>query len=83
MNNTFDINNLNQMTDEIDSISRKLMKEFKEHFQEFLISHPEAKDDREIIFQAWIIQKVASLQYMIQHLVESQNEHLIYHKNSD
>ena len=45
--------------------SEELMGDFREHVQEVQEAYPEATDERRI-FQAWIIQKIAALQIMLE-----------------
>ena len=55
--------------EEIDAHAMKLHEEFQAHYDEFVALHPE-KNDKQIVFDAWAIQKLASLQLIVLALTE-------------
>jgi hypothetical protein len=56
----------------IDANSSELMDEFEEHRRAFTAAHPEMTDTS-LIFQGWIIQKISSMQLLIQDQVQAIN----------
>lgn len=48
---------------QIDRLSQNLMAEFKAHYEAYLKLEPDT--DRRIIFEGWIIQKIAGIHYML------------------
>jgi hypothetical protein len=49
---------------QVDAKSKELMREFSQHYQEFIEAHPDRKDIN-IVFQGWAIQKIAGLQLVV------------------
>ncbi len=47
--------------------------EFQSHYNEYCELHPEDRDRKDEIFQAWVIQKLAGIQISILELTESIN----------
>jgi hypothetical protein len=61
-------------TDQIDSNSEKLLKEWRQHFENFVRDRPDLADapgkiDRTLVFESWISQKVSYLQLQVVELV--------------
>ena len=65
-----------ELGDEVNQRALRLMQEFQEHFEECVQHEPEAEDARDVVFQAWAIQKIAGLQLSIEELVRHFNAHL-------
>jgi hypothetical protein len=59
----------NQLTAPVDAKSEELMQEFAQHCEMVRQAHPEATD-LDLIFQGWVIQKVAGLQVAVLRLAE-------------
>jgi hypothetical protein len=57
---------------EVDARSMELFEEFREHYQNFAQLHPGIADvvDRHIVFEGWVLQKVAGLQLSIEALAQ-------------
>jgi len=53
----------------VNARSAELMQEFYQHYDEFVAAHPTMTDEF-VIFQGWIIQKVAGLQLALLDLQE-------------
>ncbi len=65
---------------EIDKKSNELIEEFQSHYLEYIEQQPEDKNRRDEIFQSWVIQKIAGLQYSILKMAEKFNVHIENHK---
>jgi len=50
---------------QVDAKTEELIKEFHDHYLEYIKLHPESKDRKDDIFQSWVIQKIAGLQLSI------------------
>lgn len=59
--------------EKVDNKTRELIMEFQSHYNEYSELHPEDKDRKDEIFQAWVIQKLAGIQISILELTESIN----------
>ena len=57
-----------QIAKNVDAKSDDLIAEFEKHYAELIESNPEHEGQRDLAFQGWIIQKVASLQLCITEL---------------
>jgi len=57
----------------VDKKSEELIREFQSHYEEFVQAHPEHADQRNEIFQGWIIQKIAGIQVSIYEIAERLN----------
>ena len=60
----------------VNAQSEELMREFYDHYAEYIKLHPNDKDKRNEIFQAWVIQKVAGLQLSIMGIAERFNSYV-------
>jgi vacuolar-type H+-ATPase subunit D/Vma8 len=58
----------------VDKKSEELIQEFQSHYEELVRAHPEHADQRDEIFQGWIIQKIAGIQVSIYEIAESLNK---------
>lgn len=56
--------------------TNELIREFHEHYQEYVRLHPEDRERKDDIFQAWAIQKIAGLQLCVEHIAEQLNTHM-------
>lgn len=50
-------------TDQINRRADQLGHEFLQHYREVVAAHPDA-NDRRLIFEAWVMQKLAALQLL-------------------
>ena len=57
----------------VEEKTEELIYEFHAHYQSYIKLHPEDKDRKDEIFQAWAIQKIAGLQLSILELAEKFN----------
>lgn len=57
---------------QVDAKSEELMQEFFQHYQEFIETYPD-KQDKNIVFQGWVVQKIAGLQLVVMELAERLN----------
>jgi hypothetical protein len=57
----------------VNTQSDELRAEFERHYDEFVAAYPD-KTDKVLIFQGWILQKVAGLQVSIMKLARQVNE---------
>ena len=57
-----------QISKKVSEKSEDLIAEFEEHYTDLVKINPEHGDQRELAFQAWIIQKIAGLQLCITEL---------------
>jgi hypothetical protein len=62
----------NITTADIDRHSNELMREFFEHYEEVRAAEPD-KQDINVIFQGWAIQKISSLQLIVVELTRCLN----------
>ena len=58
----------NAIGEQVDAKSDELMIEFDQHYAELVEAHPEHEGKRDLVFQGWMIQKVASLQLCVSEL---------------
>ena len=63
----------------VEEKTEELIYEFHAHYQSYIEQHPEDKDRKDEIFQAWAIQKIAGLQLSILELVEKFNNYIKTH----
>jgi hypothetical protein len=57
---------------EVKERSEELTKEFEEYFQEYLDKiGPDVVEHKTVVYQAWSIQKIASLQLCVEYIAES------------
>ena len=59
--------------EKVDNKTAELIMEFQSHYNEYCELHPEDKDRKDEIFQAWVMQKLAGIQISILELTESIN----------
>ena len=64
---------LNDKINEIDKQTEKLIKEFYEHYKEYIKLRPDDVEKKNEIFQGWIIQKIAGIQISIIELAKQIN----------
>jgi hypothetical protein len=57
----------------VDARSDELWAEFERHYDEFIAAYPD-KTDEVLIFQGWILQKVAGLQVSVMELARQVDE---------
>lgn len=62
----------NITTEEVDRHSQELIGEFFEHYEEVCAAAPD-KQDVNVIFQGWAIQKISSLQLVVVELTRCLN----------
>ena len=63
----------------VEEKTEELIYEFHAHYQEYIKLHPEDKDRKDEIFQAWVIQKIAGIQISILELAKKFNSHINNH----
>jgi hypothetical protein len=56
----------------VDAKSDELRAEFEQHYSEFIAVYPD-KTDKALVFQGWILQKVAGLQVLVMKLAHQVN----------
>ena len=61
---------------DVDARSRELMVQFEGHFREVVGLDPELGSQREHVFQAWAMQKIAGLQLAVEEIANKFNAHL-------
>ncbi len=61
-------------SEKINKKSEDLMFEFDGHYREVIKNHPEVKDRKREIFEAWSIQKIAGLQLVVIELAKKLNK---------
>jgi len=54
---------------QVDARPAELLQEFYQHYDEFIATHP-TMTDRFLIFQGWVVQKIAGLQLVVLDLEE-------------
>ena len=63
----------------VEKKTEELIYESPAHYQSYIEQHPEDKDRKDEVFQAWAIQKIAGLQLSMLELAEKLNNHIKNH----
>ena len=58
---------------QVEKKTEELIYEFHAHYEQYCQLHPEDKERKNEIFQAWVIQKIAGIQLSIIELAEKFN----------
>jgi len=74
-----DSKKLAKSIERLEEKTEDLIYEFHAHYQSYIDEHPDDKDRKDEIFQAWVIQKIAGLQLSILELAEKFNKHIKNH----
>ena len=74
-----DTDKIVESEERVEEKTEELIYEFHAHYQSYIEQHPEDKNRKDEIFQAWAIQKIAGLQLSILELVEKFNNHIKTH----
>ncbi len=67
------LNTVKELTEKSNIRAVQLLKNFKDHYQEFLTNNPNANDDlrtRSIVFESFTMQRIANLQIITEHSAE-------------
>jgi hypothetical protein len=71
-----DTNKITEGLKKVEEKTEELIYEFHAHYQSYIEEHPDDKDRKDEIFQAWVIQKIAGLQLSVLELAEKFNNSL-------
>ena len=70
---------LEESLKKVEAKTEDLIYEFHAHYQSYIGEHPNDKNRKDEIFQAWAIQKIAGLQLSILELAKKINNHIKTH----
>jgi hypothetical protein len=54
---------------QVNARADELMEEFFQHYEEFVQTHPDMTD-KHIVFEGWVVQKIAGLQLVVLELAQ-------------
>ena len=74
-----DADKLAESLKRVEAKTEDLIYEFHAHYQSYIEEHPDDKNRKDEIFQAWAIQKIAGLQLSILELAEKFNNYIKTH----